>query len=95
MHTIRAFRKKAAFCRAFGHESRIKIAFLVRTKPRTVTELAQIFRMRRSNVTKHVQRLAHVEIVEGKRQGVHVYFVLTKKARRSNKLWRFLSEMTL
>lgn len=68
---------------------------MIRTKDRTVTELARIFKMRPANMTKHMQRLVQVEVVEGKRNGVSVTFSLTKKARRSKKLWRFLSEEML
>ena len=92
MHTVRFFRKTASQGRAIGHESRIKIMFALRTQTMTLTEIARMLRIRKPNATKQVQRLINVGFVEGKRKGQFVYFSLTKKARRSKKLWRALEQ---
>ena len=92
MHTVRFFRKTAAQGRAIGHESRMKVMFALRTQVMTLTEIARMLRIRKPNATKHVQRLINVGFVEGKRKGQFVHFSLTKKVRRSKKLWRVLEE---
>lgn len=92
MHTVRFFRNTAREGRAIGHESRIKIMFAVRMQAMTLTEIAKMLHIRKPNATKHVQRLINVGFVEGKRKGQFVYFSLTKKARRSKKLWRVLED---
>lgn len=88
MHTNRELRRPARQFRALGNERRLCILLLLRNRPWSVRELANVLKIHEASVTKHLQRLFYAGLVEGRRHGKSVHIFLTKRVRSERLFWK-------
>lgn len=68
---------QADFCRAIAHPRRLKMLELLREKPRTVTEMADLLDTTPPNISQHLKILMAHGILERKKNGVRVLYSLS------------------
>ena len=81
MHTNKDLRRPARQFRALGNERRLYILSLLKNRAWNVRELSMALKIHDASVTKHLQKLFHAGLVEGRRRGKKVYFFLTNRVR--------------
>lgn len=62
--------------RALGEPARLQIMNALRTRERTVGELAELTGFGTANVSKHLQMLNAAGFVSRRKEGLHVYYAL-------------------
>lgn len=60
--------------KALSDETRLRILAVLRQEPLTVNELLRVLGMGQSRVSRHLKILADAGILEGSREGSHVYY---------------------
>ena len=63
--------------RALGDTPRLKILLLLAEKERCVAELVEIFQENYSTISQRLRLLRSENLVEGRREGSHVYYSLS------------------
>lgn len=67
---------QAEVLKAVAHPTRLAIAWLLRDGEQCVCDIAEAVGAERSNVSRHLAVLAQAGIVEGRKEGVTVYYSL-------------------
>ena len=62
--------------RAVADSTRLKILLMLEAKPRTVSQIVEIFELSQPTITRHLQTLANAGLVKRSRKGQHVYYEL-------------------
>ncbi len=76
MHARNTFYRAAIYHRALGSGRRLFILELLLVRPYTITKLQQELRIRRSCVYRHLAVLRHASFVQGRREGMYVYYAV-------------------
>lgn len=76
----RLYDQFARIGKAIANPHRLELLDLLCQAPRTVEELAQEARLTLANASQHLQVLRGARLVEGRRQGSHVYYRLADEA---------------
>lgn len=79
--------------KALSDETRLRIVGLLRQEPLTVSELLQVLEMGQSRVSRHLKILTDAHILEGSREGSHIYYGLNSKIRRNHFIHNMLHSL--
>jgi DNA-binding transcriptional ArsR family regulator len=79
-------RKASDFLKALAHESRLLILCLLAERERSVSELEELLSLSQPTVSQHLARLRLDGLVDSRRDGKTVYYVLADDMTR-----RFIS----
>ena len=70
--------------KSFADDTRLRIINLLNQKDLTVTELCEVLNKNQSNISKHLARLRLTGVVSDRRNGLNVYYCLTKPDSRAH-----------
>jgi DNA-binding transcriptional ArsR family regulator len=76
-------RDASDFLKAIAHEGRLMILCQLIDGAKTVTELAQAVNMRQPSVSQQLSRLREEKLVENRRNGKNVYYLIAHPEVRS------------
>lgn len=71
-------RRLRQILKSFADETRLRIINLLNKKDLTVSELCDILNKNQSNISRHLARMRLTEVVGDRREGLNVYYYLTK-----------------
>ncbi|MFA5899075.1 MAG: metalloregulator ArsR/SmtB family transcription factor [Hyphomicrobium sp.] len=83
---VKKARKASDFLKALAHESRLLILCLLSERERSVSELEHLLSLSQPTVSQHLARLRLDGLVDSRRDGKTVYYVLADDMTR-----RFIS----
>ena len=88
-------RSAVKILKALADDVRLRILGVLAGEPLTVSEICEVLKMRQSRVSRHLSILSRAGIVEGQRAGIHVYYSIHPRVRRSAELSALLAALGL
>lgn len=68
------FEIQAEFCKAMGNAARLHILHVLRERPLTVGEICHATDLPQSNVSRHLQVMSAVGVLNSKRHGIQMVY---------------------
>ena len=67
----------ARFCKAMAHPTRLRLLDLLKTRDKSVNELAAELRVSQANLSQHLSILREIGVVKARRVGMNVQYSVT------------------
>ena len=77
-------KKVRQILKSLADDTRLRLINLLTRQPLNVAELCLILQKRQSNISKHLSKLRLTGIVTDKRDGMNVYYHITKPKERAH-----------
>ncbi len=72
-------KKKAGILKALAHPVRIGIVEVLEDREMCVCDIAERFTLDRTSISKHLALMKNLDILDDRREGLHVYYSLRMK----------------